>query len=245
MQGLGLKKEAATTSTTYTENNRINNDKKTQKKKDIERKKSKVIEKKLELAEKKRFESSTMGIEGKVEGDRQQQHIGNTVHFAIPEIHGIKEKKLKDQMPKTPAKRASLVDTLSRSPSCHQLRMRTSQMKRKLEMADNVLDSLDNRLSMLRGKGSMAQSKKAAYDAVKRAILCKDKYGYTTAVRRKLRLSKRSLRSEGSWWETHKHKPRKDKITEITRANVYEFFMDGSICRVVPDARAAMKNDND
>ena len=214
--------------------------------KKAERKKEANSDNKLERAKKK---NNIMRVQLWRVGNKLQNHNPDepsTSGFTTPSQKCRSVKKVKASMPKTPEKRAEIIEKLSESPSCRHLLKRRKLLieASKVKVADDVMDKLAENLALIKPKGGMTIPHKQTYTAVQQlAISVKAKYGYAKyGQASKLNVSWKTARKEGKWWlKTPKRKPRKDRIPMEIIEEIKDFYTDGMISKTDPAKRGAKK----
>lgn len=181
----------------------------------------------------------------------QEHDIENAQDFSSRQSQYRATKRVKENLPETPSKKAKIIEKLIESPRTNEILSsreitNTPVTKRKLDMYDELSKSLKNHYNEIKPKGRPTNTKFAARVLLQEIVHKTGKYGLKTELQRKLKIRHRrsskahSQQTESKWWAP-RQKRRKDQISNEIKESVQNFFLAPDISREVPDKRAAIK----
>ena len=151
-------------------------------------------------------------------------------------------------LPVTPRKKVAIIEKLINSSSTSKAleekgKIVTPKCKKKIDFADNLIDNVSSNINEVKEKKS--ESSRRAYKilmhtVVSAATVCK-KYN----IRSKLALfnldktaGRRMLKNKKQpRWKPDVRKRRKDRISEMTRRKVQDFYLSAEVSREVPNKK--------
>lgn len=185
------------------------------------------------------------------ESEKQSQEMSSehSKHspFASRTTENRAIKRAKDKLPKTPQKKAHIIQKLTESPNTSKILeergvINSKTTRRSLEIAEDVIGSLSEHIASVKPtKGRPTTEKRDAYKTLRAVIDRKPKLRLNKRLRKKLGVSKaKRSATNPSWWKT-KTKKRKDAIPAVVKQRVQNFYLSPDISREVPDKRATIK----
>lgn len=145
-------------------------------------------------------------------------------------------------MPSTPKRKTQVLRKLIHSPSVPNLNVPVVSPKSRdeLELGKEVVDSLQKHISEVKPKGGAQEDKKKAYNVlVNVAAEIKARYGLKTKLKKQLHV--KNLFSKKKFGKSKVRKTRKDKISEVVKKEVEEFYLRGDISKELPSKRDVCK----
>lgn len=161
-------------------------------------------------------------------------------------------KKARKSFPKSPRKKAEIIENLASSPATKKILERKGALlslhaKRQLQIGTSLIEKLKKSLKDTRTSGSSVASKKHAHDSLLHTILSPHKKlvkrhaEHVLGIRRK-RMAKIELQSTNDqWWMPHRRKLRKDRVSDEVRNSISNFFLSAEVSREVPCKREVIK----
>ena len=152
-------------------------------------------------------------------------------------------KQVKESLPKTPEKRISIIEKISDSPiTSSRLKAKgkivTGLAKKKLEMAETVVNELAKNLNETCGKQN--KSRKVANHALLKTAVSAIGKKYNLGLKT-LNLSRKQVKKvqkdNSDWWKPNPRKKRKDMITDEIKERVKKFYLQSEISREVPNKK--------
>jgi len=222
--------------------------KRERRKKDKDRK---INEKVLKEEQKKQTSLRVKNWRLRIKLASQEHDIENAQDFSSRQSQYRATKRVKENLPETPSKKAKIIEKLIESPRTNEILSargitNTPVTKRKLDMYDELSKSLKNHYNEIKPKGRPTNTKFAACVLLQEIVHKTGKYGLKTELQRKLKIRHRrsskahSQQTESKWWAP-RQKRRKDQISNEIKESVQNFFLAPDISREVPDKRAAIK----
>lgn len=158
--------------------------------------------------------------------------------FSSPTTEKRAVKRTKTAMPKTPEKRARIVEKLVESPTCKSLLQQkgviiTKKAREEAQKNEKIVTTLKENLESLKPKGGMSTEQRRAYIGLKKI--------YNTKA--KSRKGKKINKPNEKWWKLQR-KTRKDTLSTAVRSSVHNFYLSAGISREVPDKKAVIKLKN-
>ena len=179
-----------------------------------------VLQKKLAV---KRTQEWRMKIRLKNFDSRSDQQASQPTHdaengFTSKFSKCRKIKKVKAVLPSTPKKKAEVIKHLIDSPATSHILTEENvilspECRKKLEVADAIVDSVTESLGEVKVVTSKESQKKHAYKVVCAAILKKGTKR-KALVKRVLNLSYRARQMKREWWKKARRKKRKDALSD-------------------------------
>ena len=158
-------------------------------------------------------------------------------------------RKVKRSLPKTPSKRAKIVETLTKSPSTKALLERkgailSEKSRRTLDMGGALLDAMSRSFQSLKVKwGTLMRNEYAAYSGLRSVIHDVKNKKIRQEMYRLFQLrrpqSARTVNNSHKWIVTCKK--RKDRISERVKSKVKEFYLSAWISKENPNMKAALQ----
>ena len=153
-------------------------------------------------------------------------------------------KKAKQSLPKTPAKKAKLIQKIVESPSTSRSMkglLLTPEVKKMADLGENVVNTLKTLTDETKSGEDISQKKHAKKTLTK--VLDSITEGTKTkrSMQKKTGLKRQSVH-EKTWWECRKRKIRSDKTTEQTEKAVRAFYKSGEVSRCLPSKKDVNKN---
>ncbi|CAH1233108.1 Hypp590 [Branchiostoma lanceolatum] len=167
--------------------------------------------------------------------------------FSSPSSEHRAMKRAREALPETPKRKAKVLERLVKSPTQNKILekkgvLMTKESRKNLQMGQEIADSLTEQLHAIKYTGGASPSKRNAYGILRSVINKKRNLRVNTALRTKLKVRKMKLDKEArQWWRPKLRKKRKDRIPELLKQKVKEFYLSPQISREVPDKRAAVK----
>ena len=177
----------------------------------------------------------------------QDKNNSPTKGFSSPSQKSRHLNKIKKVMPKTPEKRADLLVSLTKSPTCRKILERkgvliNQVMRGQVRIGSALLTGIGEVVNDLKPTGTLAANHKKAYDTLQQTLLhIHRKY----RIMKPFKLSwKAKLRGDKWWDEKLKRKPRKDRTPPEVTEEIAAFYCSPTVSRIVPDSKAARKENN-
>ena len=157
--------------------------------------------------------------------------------------------KARCSLPRTPNKRAKIVEKLIQSPSIKNILERkgavlSERTCKTLQMGNALLESFGESLKELKPKiGNMKKNKQYAYSGIRSVINNVKNRRIQQEIYKNFKLRRPdSLKkeTENTWWSKSR-KPRKDKISEHVKEKVKNFYLSSGISRENPNEKAALR----
>ena len=163
--------------------------------------------------------------------------------------------RVKEVLPKTPPKRAVIINELANSPSCKNIleeegSIMTPQIKQKLQMGDHLLSSLKGLSKETKQPMKDPIDKKACMHARRtlRTVVngtSKKSTGVQRLIEKYTGLRKLPKKKGSSSCMKFQHrKPRRDRITDNVKKAVIDFYVSGEVSRCLPNKKDVSKKDN-
>ena len=144
----------------------------------------KDLQEKLEISNRKKevLRVTNWRLRIKLKQNLQDQDPDDTAcAFKSPSQKSRVVKKVKSSLPKTPEKRAEIIETISKSPRCRDILQKKGiiqkNVARRLQMANKVVETVSSDLELLKPKGGMTKPHQIALTALQQtALQIKSKY---------------------------------------------------------------------
>ena len=155
-------------------------------------------------------------------------------------------RKVKEKLPKTPKKRAIIIQKLADSPSCSKFlkdKMMTPENIENAEIGKNFVKSMSSLYSSTKVTRNEAHIK--ARRTLKN-ILNESLKGSKSKrkTEKKVGFFKPRKVSGLAWWINKERKTRKDKISWKVKKEITDFYTSGEVSRELPDKKNVSKNTN-
>ena len=155
--------------------------------------------------------------------------------FSSPSTERRTVRKVKQSLPRTPAKRAKVIEKLANSPSCKELLKDAcihNETRKKLKMHEALMETVTKNLSELKPKGGMSIEQRRAYAGLRQLV---------SAAKLKSTKTRKDIPSgTKKWWELTRRQ-RRDRIPDSIKKAVTEFYLSPGVSREVPDKKSVVK----
>lgn len=178
--------------------------------KDRLRKQNEILKKKLEEAEKKKSILRVNAWRMKIKLKRKEPEGNRGAHpFSSPSSEQRAVRKAKHTLPRTPQRRARVLEKLVESPTQQQILEKkgvllTKKTRRTLEMSEVVMQSLSEQIDEVKPTGGASTSKRTAFGILKSIVDKKMTKRARSALYRTLKLRRekkqKNDRQGNQWW---------------------------------------------
>ena len=157
-------------------------------------------------------------------------------------------RRVRQSLPKTPEKRAFLVEELASSPSCKDILSKKGAYinptaRKTLDMGRSIIDGFQKKLSEVKYTGGGHNEKRQAYHNLKQVVQgLRIKYGLKSKICKEVDIKNKKQVERQDWWKLVLRKKRKDCIPNTVRNSIQYFYMDPEISKELPCARVAKEN---
>ncbi len=168
--------------------------------------------------------------------------------FGSPSSEKRATRKAKESLPRTPMKRARVVEKLMNSPRTSKILSEKGSLpnpdaKRDLKLGRALLNSMRDTVSQTKSTGTATKAKMLAHKALAQlAAQISKRY----RVQRKLMTyvgMRRTAARQGEWWKPRTRKLRDDRIPDEVKLKIREFFLSAEVSRENPGKRYVMELD--
>ena len=155
-------------------------------------------------------------------------------------------KRVRENMPKTPIKKATLVAKLAESPRCSKILtekqvLMSPEAQNKLEMGELLIQSLASSITDSKPHGGLTAKHRLEYGALTSVTAGSEiKRGQKTQVLKNLKIHKRTLKRTKDW-ATQKRKLRKDRMVQEVRNGIRDFYQLSTVSRISPNKKDVVK----
>ena len=154
-------------------------------------------------------------------------------------------KKIKDDLPKTPEKKAAIVEKLINSPTTSKIlecqgNLITEKKKKKIEFAERVIDEVSKNISESKSPGNSSKERKVGKHVLLKTAVKAIGKDFQLGCK-SLGLTKKKVHNirhdETNWWKPNPRKRRRDRISENVKQKIKDFYLSAEISRIVPNKK--------
>ncbi|XP_052806603.1 uncharacterized protein LOC128235851 [Mya arenaria] len=209
----------------------------------LEEKKKKAVKRTQAWRMRIKLKSPTIPIVNTVdENDSHGESRQNKSNLSRATIYR-RAQMVKGILPRTPKKKAAILKKLIESPSTSKVLSdqgvtMTPACKKKLEVADAIVNSLKESISEVNIGVRKDREKKHAYDVIRESVLRKYK---KITVSKYFNVSYKTRKMINEWWKKKQRKTRCDVISDHVKQSVKEFYLSAEISREVPSKRDVVR----
>ncbi|XP_052789351.1 uncharacterized protein LOC128223902 [Mya arenaria] len=209
----------------------------------LEEKKKKAVKRTQAWRMRIKLKSPTIPIVNTVdENDSHGESRQNKSNLSRATIYR-RAQMVKGILPRTPKKKAAILKKLIESPSTSKVLSdqgvtMTPACKKKLEVADAIVNSLKESISEVNIGVRKDREKKHAYDVIRESVLRKYK---KITVSKYFNVSYKTRKMRNEWWKMKQRKTRCDVISDHVKQSVKEFYLGAEISREVPSKRDVVR----
>lgn len=225
-----------------------------EKRKELDRKKKAYERAKLEKAQKanavKRTQMWRLRINLQEKINENQDDLNqNETPFTSPSSQYRAVQKVKTTLPKTPKKRAAVIETLTKSPSCKSILedhgvIVTKVSRNCAQVGKNLLNTIQKMAIETKQKKGISKAHRYARKTLTKLVTdTPQSKGMKNLIAKYTGIRKKKLNA--THWNRFEKRRRKDGLTAETKSKVVKFFTSGEVSRCLPNKKDASKKKNE